>query len=221
MPYFLLSGTISSRISLVTAWSETARFTPISSPQRSIAGTTPLVESVMRRFDRARPSPSMTSLRAPLTLSKLYSGSPIPIMTMLVSSRPSEVYWALSSSTSRPAIEPLGHSPRASRASMTWPTISPGVRLRTRRIVPVWQKRQFRVQPTWLDTQSVPRSASGMKTISNSWPSDVLSSHLRVPSVECWASTTSGRPMKKRSASHGRMVLAISVIASKSVTPRW
>ncbi len=61
---------------------------------------------------------------------------------------------------------PLGHSPSASRASMTWPTISPGVRLRTRRIVPVWQKVQLSVQPTWLDTQSVPRFSSGMKTIS-------------------------------------------------------
>ena len=31
---------------------------------------------------------------------------------------------------------------------MTCPTISPGVRLRTSRIVPVWQKRQLSVQPT-------------------------------------------------------------------------
>ena len=36
-----------------------------------------------------------------------------------------------------PAIEPRGHSPSASRASITCPTISPGVRLRTSRIVPV------------------------------------------------------------------------------------
>ena len=76
---------------------------------------------------------------------------------------------------------------------MTWPTISAGVRLRTSRIVPVWQKRQLSVQPTWLETHRVPRSASGMKTISKSWPSWVRSSHLRVPSVETWASITSGR----------------------------
>ena len=50
------------------------------------------------------------------------------------------------------AIVPFGHSPSASRASMTWPTISPGVRLRTSRIVPVWQNRQLSVQPTWLET---------------------------------------------------------------------
>ncbi len=80
----------------------------------------------------------------------------MPIMTMLVSMRPSGE---------------LGHSPSASRASITWPTISAGSRLRTSFIVPVWQKRQLRVQPTWLDTHSVPRSASGMNTISKSWPS--------------------------------------------------
>ena len=54
----------------------------------------------------------------------------------------------------------------AEAQSMTWPTISDGSRLRTSCIVPVWQKRQLRVQPTWLDTHRVPRSASGMNTIS-------------------------------------------------------
>ena len=46
----------------------------------------------------------------------------MPIMTMLESIRPSGKD---------------GHSSSASRASMTWPTISPAVRLRTSRIVPV------------------------------------------------------------------------------------
>src|SRR6476661_6519636 len=32
--------------------------------------------------------------------------------------------------------------------------ISPGVRLRTRRCVPVWQNEQLSVQPTWLDSAS-------------------------------------------------------------------
>ena len=49
----------------------------------------------------------------------------MPIMTMLVSIRPSGCD---------------GHSPSASRASITWPTISAGSRLRTSCIVPVWQK---------------------------------------------------------------------------------
>ena len=55
-----------------------------------------------------------------------------------------------------------GQSPSRSRASMIWPTISPAVRLRTSRCVPVWQKEQVSVQPTWLEMQSVPRSSSGM-----------------------------------------------------------
>ena len=55
-----------------------------------------------------------------------------------------------------------GQSPSRSRATMTWPTISPGVRLRTSRCVPVWQNEQVSVQPTWLERQSVPRSVSGM-----------------------------------------------------------
>ena len=53
-------------------------------------------------------------------------------------------------------------SPSRSRATMSWPTISPGVRLRTRRWVPVWQNEQVSVQPTWLETHKVPRSLSGM-----------------------------------------------------------
>ena len=58
-----------------------------------------------------------------------------------------------------------GHSPRSSRATCTWATISAAVRLRTRGWVPVWQKVQFSVQPTWLETQSAPaRPTSGMKT---------------------------------------------------------
>ena len=68
-----------------------------------------------------------------------------------------------------------GHEPVASAASRPGkvaepvarddaaaPTISSAVRLRTSFCVPVWQKVQFSVQPTWLETQSVPRSLSGM-----------------------------------------------------------
>ena len=71
IPYLRFSGTISSRISLVTAWRETARFTPISSPARAIIGTTPDVLSVIRRLDSASPSPSITIFSASRTLSKL------------------------------------------------------------------------------------------------------------------------------------------------------
>ena len=57
---------------------------------------------------------------------------------------------------------PPGQSPNRSRATITWPTISSAVRLRTNRWVPVWQNEQVSVQPTWLETQSVPRSVSGI-----------------------------------------------------------
>ncbi len=42
-----------------------------SAPQRPISGTTPEVESVMRRFDSDRPSPSAAISIASRTLSKL------------------------------------------------------------------------------------------------------------------------------------------------------
>ena len=78
----------------------------------------------------------------------------MPISTTLVMAR-----W----SAGRRLLErQAGHSPRRSRATSTWPTISPAVRLRTSFWVPVWQKLQVRVQPTWLDMHSVPRSSSGM-----------------------------------------------------------
>ena len=55
-----------------------------------------------------------------------------------------------------------GKSPSLSRATRSCCTISREDRLRTSFCVPVWQKVQVSVQPTWLDTQSVPRSDSGM-----------------------------------------------------------
>ena len=72
---------------------------------------------------------------------------------------------------SRWPFSAVGHSPSASRASITWPTISPAVRLRTQGWVPVWQNEQLSVQPTCEETQSAPRSSSGMKTVSASLPS--------------------------------------------------
>ena len=93
----------------------------------------------------------------------------MPIMTMLVSLR---------------FVSGDGHSPNASRAIITWPTISAGSRLRTRRCVPVWQNLQVSVQPTCEETHSVPRSSSGMWTVSASCPSTKRSSHFLVPSTE-------------------------------------
>ena len=81
----------------------------------------------------------------------------MPIITMLETQRSPPVGkpWPVARSVPR-------QSPSRSRATMIWPTISPGVRLRTRRCVPVWQNEQVSVQPTWLETQSVPRSDSGI-----------------------------------------------------------
>ena len=81
----------------------------------------------------------------------------MPIITMLVMQRV-----AGSARRRRSAACAPGQSPSRSRATITWPTISPAVRLRTSRWVPVWQKVQVSVQPTWLETHSVPRSVSGM-----------------------------------------------------------
>ncbi len=114
----------------------------------------------------------------------------------------------------------VGHSPRSSRATCTCATISAAVRLRTSPCVPVWQKLQFSVQPTWLETQSAPeRATSGMNTVSTSIPGAKRISHLMTPSALSWRDVTSGRASANRSASAARVSLAMSVIAAKSVTP--
>lgn len=122
----LLIGTSTSRTASVVAWKLTASRQPISVAVRAISGTTPLVDSVIRRRPRAMPSPSITISIASRTLSKLYSGSPIPISTMFEMRR-----------TSSLGAPGTGHSSRSSRASITWPTISAAVRLRTSFCVPV------------------------------------------------------------------------------------
>ena len=79
----------------------------------------------------------------------------MPIITTFETSRGRSVADA-------PAVPAASQSPSRSRAIITWPTISPGVRLRTKRWVPVWQNEHVSVQPTWLETHNVPRSVSGM-----------------------------------------------------------
>ena len=81
----------------------------------------------------------------------------MPMNTMFETKRPPSVGTKAPSGGVAP-----GQSPRRSRATTSWATISAAVRLRTRRCVPVWQKEQVSVQPTWLETHSVPRSTSGM-----------------------------------------------------------
>jgi len=101
----------------------------------------------------------------------------MPIMTMLVTKRPprtsglpdvrSSVESNSASRVGRRHDRALGRR-RARPVAETiprhhdWPTISPGVRLRTRRCVPVWQNEQVSVQPTWLDTHKSRGPDSGI-----------------------------------------------------------
>ena len=80
----------------------------------------------------------------------------MPIITMLVTLRPS-------AGTMAPAgVSRSGKSPSRSRAVSICARISSAVRLRTSFCVPVWQKEQVSVQPTWLEMHSVPRPSSGI-----------------------------------------------------------
>ena len=86
--------------------------------------------------------------------------------------------------------------------------------------MPVWQKLQLSVQPTWVDTHKAPRSSSGMKTLSTSWPSAKRSSHLRVPSAERCSAAIAGRATDQRSAEPSRSASGRVVIAANEAAPR-
>ncbi len=66
---------------------------------------------------------------------------------------------------------------------------------------------------------SVPRSSSGMKTVSTSMPGPKRISHLRVPSLDVCAATTSGRSSENLSFSSARNDFASVVIRSNPVAP--
>jgi hypothetical protein len=51
--------------------SDIASIEPISAPARAISGTTPEVDSVIRRLEMLNPSPSATTLSPSRTASKL------------------------------------------------------------------------------------------------------------------------------------------------------
>ena len=139
-------------------------------------------------------------LIARTTLSKLASGSPMPIITTLVSLR----CWC-------------GTLPRWRAATHTWPMISAVERLRLKPWVAVEQNVQFRAQPTCELTQRVPRPLSGMNTVSIAFFGSMPSSHLWVPSSEALSSSTCGACTTARCSSLARSALPRSVMSPKSV----
>src|SRR3954453_12781528 len=104
-------------------------------------GTTPEVLTVTRRRDRPYALSSSMTYRAATTLSKLVSGSPIPIITTLVIIR---FAWEGGSSPAR-----------AFAAHHSCPRISPVVRLRLNPCLPVEQNEHSSAQPTWLEMHRV------------------------------------------------------------------
>ena len=109
---------------------------------------------------------------------------------------------------------------KANSAILSWPIISPVVRLRLNPCLPVEQKRQLTAQPACVDTHSVPRPSSGMNTVSTALPCPTSSNHLRVPSSEVLSLITVGSEITARPVSFSRSDFAKSVIASKSLTPK-
>jgi len=69
--YFLLSGTSVLRSASLVACSDTASIVPHSAPSRANSGATPEVDTVTRRLDSERPSPSVRIAIASRTLPKL------------------------------------------------------------------------------------------------------------------------------------------------------
>ncbi len=131
--YLRLSGTSLSRRALLVACSETASIVPHSIPSRAISGTTPEVDTVMRRFDSDNPSPSSENSDG--------VAHGLEIVERLAHSHEDDVGHGPHAFAER--HEPVGRRHAAgenrragSRATRTWPTISAAVRLRTSGIVP-------------------------------------------------------------------------------------
>ena len=87
----------------------------------------------------------------------------------------------------RSALSTQAATPSAEQRAVRQPQLADdlaGVRLRLKPCLPVEQNAQSSAQPACDETQSVPRSSSGMKTVSIALPAPTSSSHLRVPSAE-------------------------------------
>src|SRR3990172_11748616 len=141
---------------------------------------------------------------AATTLSKFASGSPLPIMTTLLTRR-----------------SPLGVAPRARFAIHSWPMISAVLRLRLKPCLPVEQNLQSSAQPACEEMHRVPLLASGMNTLSTALPLPASISHFRVPSAAVASEMTRGGSIVALAASLSRRVLARSLIFEKSASPYW
>lgn len=170
--------------------------TSVTSPNLSSAGTTPEVLTVTRRLEMPYARSSIIRFMASTTLSKFSNGSPIPIITTLVIGRSG----------------PGSNGMNALRATQTCPMISAAVRLRLNPRLPVEQNVQSRLQPICDDTHSVPRSPSGMSTVSTLLPLSMRMTHLRVPSLEDSSYTTSGPRISATAFSFSRSTRLILVI---------
>src|SRR5690554_7295959 len=139
------------------------------------------------------------------TLSKLSNGSPIPIMTTLVTARSTVA----------------GTEPNDFEAIHTWPIISALVRSLLNPCLPVEQKLQSKAQPAWEETHKVPRLPCGIYTVSTQLPEATRTTHLRVPSLEISSLTISGPRISAQSLSFSCNALLTLVIEEKSSTPKW
>jgi hypothetical protein len=162
--YASFTGMMRLRISSLGACRLTARATGRAWASLRMLGTTPEVESVTRRRDRPYAwSSSMIDI-ASTTGWKLLSGSPMPIMTTLLTGRGEREGSGEGSSGSARRVEIPWRSISSRRrlATQSCPMISPTARSRLKPWRPVEQNLQSRAQPTCDETQSVPRSSSGM-----------------------------------------------------------
>src|SRR5574337_253279 len=106
-------------------------------------------------------------------------------------------------------------------ACQSWATISPVVRLRLNPWCPVEQKRQPTAQPACEEMHRVPRSSSGMKTVSTALPPPTSNSHFTVPSAEACSLMACRPDTWAQPLSFSRRDFARSLIWSKSLAPRW
>ena len=182
------AGIISRRSLAKGLCSETARWQGLSSRKRSMPRLTPTVLTVMRLGLHAHPSLCMSSSVTFSTVSRLSKGSPCPMNTMFVS---------------------LSLSGR----EYIWFIMSVAVRCPWKPCLPVMQNLHPMRHPTWQLTHRVPRSLSGMKTLSTVCPDRVGKRYLAVPSTLRCASTAGISPMQYCSASRVRAFWEMFVIS--------